>query len=587
MAAESDRPPLGATAANTALYGMTQGQGTHYSGIKEEEEFLNTATLAPDEALSGTYYNGGGHETESYASGEDEGDDEGDEGAMSSYSGASSAPDRGSSAASAGNRTKKSPQRAKGKGKKSTKPLTAAAARNQETWNLRLEQLRQYHSENGDFAVPRKYEANPQLGYWVNEQRKQIMFWVRGQPSTLTQERMGALFQMGFPLPRISTNPSPVLNAPVMVASAGDAWNVRLNELREYRVQRGDYAVPRKYEPNPQLGYWVNEQRKQFGFFFKGQKSTLSQARMRALYKIGFPFSIPKRGATGKSAKPSKIGERPTRQESEEHRTESQAALCIAKLAAGSPGEEVSVRLQGVNSKNITEDRRTEEECSLSTVSTPAVVAAIVSPPARQSSGSNGMMTRLPEQSTDVKDPKTLGSNKQDVWEQRFEELRLFKEEQGHCLVPQKYDSNRKLGLWVSQQRTQYRYWVNGDVSSLTKEKIRALKELDFVWNGRAGSADAAPRGGGGGITKRAYAQTLSDSAEKRGRISSDQLLQRSASPHPDKRAMLLRSIQEMKAQLQVTQVELGDARQEKAMLRNQLKTVKGSLINVLGPSAL
>ena len=36
-----------------------------------------------------------------------------------------------------------------------------------------------------------------------------------------------------------------------------------------------------------------------------------------------------------------------------------------------------------------------------------------------------------------------------DVWNQRYEELKKFKEEHGHCRVPQK----GKSGMWVKHQR--------------------------------------------------------------------------------------------------------------------------------------
>ena len=37
------------------------------------------------------------------------------------------------------------------------------------------------------------------------------------------------------------------------------------------------------------------------------------------------------------------------------------------------------------------------------------------------------------------------------VWDQRFEELNNFKDEHGHCRIPQK---EGKLGIWVMHQRT-------------------------------------------------------------------------------------------------------------------------------------
>ena len=42
--------------------------------------------------------------------------------------------------------------------------------------------------------------------------------------------------------------------------------------------------------------------------------------------------------------------------------------------------------------------------------------------------------------------------NNDDFWNQRYEELKKFKEEHGHCSVPRK--SSGKLGSWVQNMRS-------------------------------------------------------------------------------------------------------------------------------------
>ena len=39
------------------------------------------------------------------------------------------------------------------------------------------------------------------------------------------------------------------------------------------------------------------------------------------------------------------------------------------------------------------------------------------------------------------------------LWEQRFEELKAFKKQHGHCKVPTTYQPNPALGHWVSRIR--------------------------------------------------------------------------------------------------------------------------------------
>jgi hypothetical protein len=38
-------------------------------------------------------------------------------------------------------------------------------------------------------------------------------------------------------------------------------------------------------------------------------------------------------------------------------------------------------------------------------------------------------------------------------WNQRFEELKHYKDIHGHCLVPSRYPTNPELGIWVGTQR--------------------------------------------------------------------------------------------------------------------------------------
>jgi hypothetical protein len=69
-----------------------------------------------------------------------------------------------------------------------------------------------------------------------------------------------------------------------------------------------------------------------------------------------------------------------------------------------------------------------------------------------------------------------------------------FKEEYGHCNVPARYDKNRKLGIFVSAQRSQYKALQRHTEASrsddlktpLTNDRIRLLNELGFAWTIRS-----------------------------------------------------------------------------------------------------
>jgi hypothetical protein len=48
--------------------------------------------------------------------------------------------------------------------------------------------------------------------------------------------------------------------------------------------------------------------------------------------------------------------------------------------------------------------------------------------------------------------------------------------------VPIKYDQDPKLGRWVSLQRSQYKDYLSGSKTSLTKERIQLLQDIGFEW---------------------------------------------------------------------------------------------------------
>ncbi len=63
--------------------------------------------------------------------------------------------------------------------------------------------------------------------------------------------------------------------------------------------------------------------------------------------------------------------------------------------------------------------------------------------------------------------------------EEMFTALQAFKELHGHCNVPQKYSSNRALGVWVTSRRSQYKK------GTLSQDNIVRLNALGFIWKTR------------------------------------------------------------------------------------------------------
>ncbi|GFH61995.1 hypothetical protein CTEN210_18471 [Chaetoceros tenuissimus] len=67
-------------------------------------------------------------------------------------------------------------------------------------------------------------------------------------------------------------------------------------------------------------------------------------------------------------------------------------------------------------------------------------------------------------------------------WNDRFEKLKEFKTQQGHCNVPREHEPIKSLGNWVHQQRTEYKLMLEGAKSQMTEERVEKLESLGFEW---------------------------------------------------------------------------------------------------------
>jgi hypothetical protein len=63
-----------------------------------------------------------------------------------------------------------------------------------------------------------------------------------------------------------------------------------------------------------------------------------------------------------------------------------------------------------------------------------------------------------------------------DRWESRYCELIQFKEEHGHCNVPDSWPENLRLARWVMTQRQMYRK------GKLSRDRIQRLETIGFIW---------------------------------------------------------------------------------------------------------
>ena len=150
-------------------------------------------------------------------------------------------------------------------------------ARNDELWNQRLDELKEYRKKYGNCNVPNRYSANKSLGKWVRNQRHYYKLKENGKSSSMTDERILELEAIGF-----------VWKVGFDGLTADELWNQRLEELKEYREKHGNCYVPQRYSANKSLGQWVINQRHYYKLKENGKKSTMTDERILELEAIGF-----------------------------------------------------------------------------------------------------------------------------------------------------------------------------------------------------------------------------------------------------------------------------------------------------------
>ena len=68
-------------------------------------------------------------------------------------------------------------------------------------------------------------------------------------------------------------------------------------------------------------------------------------------------------------------------------------------------------------------------------------------------------------------------------WNARYDELKEYHNKFGHCNVPNRFIPNKKLGIWVRNQRSQFKKSQLGKHTPLSSSRIVLLKKLGFEFN--------------------------------------------------------------------------------------------------------
>ena len=157
----------------------------------------------------------------------------------------------------------------------------------EDRWDELYQKLLRYKAEHGHCVIPQNYPEDLALARWVRRQRYQYKRKVHNKTSSMSDRRQRLLEDVGF-----------------VWEPQADSWEVRLQELQEYKRRHGDCNVPSRFPRNQKLASWVKRQRRQYQEAQIGLMSSgLPRDRVARLNNMGFVWSI--RGNNNGSERPS------------------------------------------------------------------------------------------------------------------------------------------------------------------------------------------------------------------------------------------------------------------------------------------
>ena len=153
-------------------------------------------------------------------------------------------------------------------------------------WEYQYNELIQYQAKHGDCNVPRIYPPNSKLGNWVHWQRRQYKYLEAKKKSSMTEERIHKLEQLGFQWSTQSKSKTKKTD-----------WDTKFDLLCQFQKKYGHCNVSMKDEKDDDtfsgLYSWIQLQRKQRKLYLntKSNKKLQEEERTTKLESIGFVWN--------------------------------------------------------------------------------------------------------------------------------------------------------------------------------------------------------------------------------------------------------------------------------------------------------
>lgn len=299
-------------------------------------------------------------------------------------------------------------------------------------WGELFQQLRNYKDKHGDCLVPLEDSNYSALAEWVEHQRHEYELRQQGKESSLTDENIAALEELGFDWKAKQTT--------IRKRRPWDEW---LEDLRRYKDDHGDCLVPFRSGKNSgyaSLGRWVNSQRRQYKRRMDGKKSSMTDERIKALEQLGFVWSMRIREARVMDWNDWL---------DELNRYKDEHGDCNVSFRYGPLGSWVARQRQHFARRS----------------------AGCTSPLTDEKIADLEMLgfEWVKKGQTEVQ-RKSLNQSKSMTWNDSLDELKEYKAANGHCR-PGRETGDDSLADWVNQQRYQYHLWREGKKSSMSADR--------------------------------------------------------------------------------------------------------------------
>ena len=325
-------------------------------------------------------------------------------------------------------------------------------------WERGFSHLTAFREREGHCKVPQLHEENGfRLGSWVADQRRNA--------DTLSNDRRRWLDELNFVWKRHES-----------------AWETGFSHLTAFKEREGHCRVPNEWKQNGfPLGRWVTHQRPKAGSLSKERRQRLDDLDfvwdiLEADWEEGFSHLKIFKDREGHCRVPTKhrengypLGQWAVTQRSHADSISEERRRRLDSLGFVWDPLEADWE-EGFSYLKIYKDREGHCRVSQGYKEQGYALGQWVSVQrARQNTLSEGRRQRLDDLDFvwDI-----LEAN----WKEGFRYLKIYKDREGHCLVPTSHKENGfPLGRWVSFQRSQK--------DDLTAERRQKLDDLGFVWN--------------------------------------------------------------------------------------------------------